>query len=80
MLGVDEIGKIRQGLSIKGISRDLGVPRTTVRKVLRSGATEFICERRRQPRPKIGAFGSRSLKGFLADTTLWAMHTYPKDH
>ena len=46
MLGVDEIGKIRrarfrEGRSIRGISQDWGISRTTVRKVLRSGATPF---------------------------------------
>ena len=51
MLGLDEIGKIRrahyrEGGSIKGVSRDLSVPRATVRKVLRSEATEFVYERR----------------------------------
>ena len=40
----DKIGEIRQahfreGRSINGISRDLGVPRGTIRKVLRTGAT-----------------------------------------
>ena len=51
MLGVDEIGKIRradfrEGRSIKRISRDLGVSRATVRKVLCTGATEFVYEHR----------------------------------
>ena len=71
MLGVDEIGKIRrahirEGRSIKGISRDLGVSRATVRKVLRSGATSFSCERRTQPRPKIGPWQSE-LDGILSE-------------
>ena len=63
MLCVETIGKIRRahfrdGRSIKGISRDFRLSRETVRKVLRSGATEFVYERRTQPRPKIGPWES----------------------
>ena len=59
MLGPDKVKKIerahyRDGRSIKGISRDMSVSRTTVRKVLRSGAAAFSYKRRAQPRPKIG--------------------------
>ena len=69
MLCVETIGKIRRarfrdGRSIKGISRDLHVSRETVRKVVRSGATEFVYERRTQPRPKIGPWESE-LDGML---------------
>ncbi len=51
MLGVDKIGEIRrahcrEGRSIKGISRPPGVSRATFRKVLWTGATEFVYERR----------------------------------
>ena len=58
MLVVETIGKIRrlheiEGLPIKAICRRLGVSRKVVRKVLRSGATEFRYERRRQPMPKL---------------------------
>ena len=54
MFGVDETGKMRrahfrEGRSIKEISRDLGALRAPVRKVLRSGATEFVCEHGLQP-------------------------------
>ena len=46
-----EIGKIRRaryrdGHSIRGINQDLGVSRVTIRKVLRSEATEFASVRR----------------------------------
>ena len=63
MFGVDETGKMRrahfrEGRSIRGISRDLGASRAPVRKVLRSGATELVCVRRTQPRPKIGPWQS----------------------
>ena len=59
MLVVETIGKIRraffrQGKSIKAICRELGVSRKVVRKVIRSGATEFRYEREEQPLPKIG--------------------------
>lgn len=59
MLVVETIAKIRrayfvQRKSIKAICRDLGVSRKVVRKVVRSGATEFRYERERQPYPKIG--------------------------
>jgi transposase len=59
MLVVETIAKIRraffkQGRPIKAICRDLGVSRKVVRKVIRSGATEFRYEREDQPLPKIG--------------------------
>jgi transposase len=59
MLVVETIAKIRraffrEGKPIKAICRDLGVSRKVVRKVIRSGATEFRYEREVQPRPKIG--------------------------
>lgn len=61
MLVVETIGKIRrlheiEGLPIKAICRRLGVSRKVVRKVLRSGATEFRYERGEQPQPKLGAW------------------------
>jgi transposase len=59
MLIVETIAKIRraffvQGKSIKAICRDLGVSRKVVRKVIRSGSTEFRYHREDQPLPKIG--------------------------
>ena len=45
---------LRAGRTIKEIVRELYVSRNTVRKVLRSGATEFSYEREVQPRPKLG--------------------------
>ncbi len=63
MLVVETIAKIRrayfiQKKSIKQICRELRVSRNTVRKVVRSGATEFSYERSTQPRPKIGPWRS----------------------
>src|SRR4051794_14205502 len=59
MLVVETIAKIRrayfvQGKAIKEICRELKVSRKVVRKVLRSGATEFVYERKVQPQPKLG--------------------------
>ena len=60
MLVVETIGKIRraffvQGKPIKAICRELRVSRKVVRKVLRSGATEFqydaACSRCRRSAP-----------------------------
>ena len=56
---METIGRIRRehyikGKTIKEIARDLKVSRNTVRKVLRSGATDFEYEREVQPRPKLG--------------------------
>ncbi|SDR63927.1 Transposase [Rhizobiales bacterium GAS113] len=61
MKGVDTIARIRReffvrGKTIKEIVREQHVSRNTVRKVLRSGATEFSYERSVQPRPKLGAW------------------------
>jgi transposase len=39
---------------VRWVVRELHVSRSTVRKVLRSGATEFTCEREVQPLPKLG--------------------------
>ncbi len=70
MLVVETIAKIRrayfvQGKSIKAICRDLLVSRKTVRKVIRSGETEFVYERTSQPQPKIGPWRDE-LDGLLA--------------
>ena len=59
MLIVETIAKIRraffvQGKSIKAICRDFGISRKVVRKVIRSGSTEFRYHREDQPLPRIG--------------------------
>jgi transposase len=56
---VDTIARVRrafhaQGWSMKRIARELHVSRNTVRKILRSGETDFTYEREHQPLPKIG--------------------------
>lgn len=58
MLVAETIAMIRRahfidGKSIKQICRELRVSRNTVRKVIRSGTTEFTYDRTRRPRPKI---------------------------
>ena len=71
MLVVETIAKIRRayfqdGKSIKQICRELRVSRNTVRRVIRSGATEFTYERRVQPQPRIGPWRDE-LDRMLAD-------------
>jgi transposase len=61
MKGVDTIARIPReffvrGKSIKQIVRELHVSRNTVRKVIRSGETEFSYEREVQPLPRLGHF------------------------
>jgi transposase len=63
MLVVETLSKIRrayfiQWKSIKQICRELRVSRNTVRKVVRSGVTEFSYDRSTQPRPKIDPWRS----------------------
>ncbi len=64
MLVVEKIAKIRrayfvQQKPIKAICRELHVSRKVVRKVIRSGATEFRYERAVQPQPKMGPWRER---------------------
>jgi len=64
MLIVETIAKIRryhfvEGLGIRTISRKLRISRNTVRKVIRSGATEHHYQRSRQPLPRLGPFVER---------------------
>ena len=59
MTGVETIARIRfehfqNRKGIKQIARELGIARDTVRKVLRSDATEFNYKRTTQPQPKLG--------------------------
>lgn len=58
---VETIAKVRRdhfvhGKSIKQISRERGLSRNSVRKILRSEETAFVYERAEPPRPKLGAF------------------------
>ncbi len=61
MKGVDTIARVRReylvrGRSIREIARELNISRNTVRKILRSGETEFVYERTVQPQPKLGSW------------------------
>ena len=69
MKGVDTIARVRREhfvrhRSIREISRDLHLSRNTVRKILRSEATEFHYEREVQPLPMIGPWREQ-LDGLL---------------
>jgi transposase len=61
MISVETIGKVRRdhfvhGKSIKQICRERGISRNSVRKILRSGATDGRYERLRGHMPKLGPF------------------------
>lgn len=61
MLIVETIAKIRrlhftEGKGIKTICRGLKLSKKVVRKVIRTGITEFTYTRTVQPRPKLGAW------------------------
>jgi transposase len=61
MLIMETIAKIRrlhftEGKGIKTICRDLKLSKKVVRKVIRTGMTEFSYARTVQPRPKLGAW------------------------
>ena len=51
---------------IRQIAREFHLSKNTVKKVIRSGATEFEYERSIQPRPKLGPFEER-LSQFLSE-------------
>ncbi len=66
---METIGPIRfehfqDGKGIKRIARELGIARDTVRKLLRSGATEFTYKREVQSQRKLGAW-VETLTGIL---------------
>jgi hypothetical protein len=64
MISLETTAKVRRdhfvhGKSIKQISRERGISRNSVRKILRSGDTTFQYERPETPMPKLGAFLER---------------------
>lgn len=70
MISLETTSKVRRdhfvhGKSIKEISRERGISRNSVRKILRSGDTTFQYERPETPMPKLGAFVER-LEAMLA--------------
>ena len=73
MLIVETIAKIRrlhftEGKGIKTICRDLKLSKKVVRKVIRTGITEFTYTRTVQPRPKLGV-GGLVLQGVVVGWT-----------
>ena len=70
MISLETTSKVRRdhfvhGKNIKQISRERGISRNSVRKILRSGDTTFQYERPETPKPKLGAFVER-LEAMLA--------------
>ena len=45
-----------KGKGVRKVSRNLGLSRNTVRRILRSGETSFAYEREAQPHPKLGTY------------------------
>src|SRR3954451_10874913 len=75
MLVVETVARIRrahfvQDKTIKAISREFGIARNTVRKVLRSGETSFTYEREVQPRPKLGQWTEELARRLIANDRL----------
>lgn len=59
----------RDGKSIREIARDFHLSRNTVKKVLRSEATEFTYQRSVQPMPKLGPYEEMLLLRLTEDRT-----------
>ncbi|OPZ85970.1 MAG: Integrase core domain protein [bacterium ADurb.Bin429] len=58
---------LRDGKSIRQITRDFHLSRNTVKKVLRGEATEFTYARTAQPLPKLGPYEDALLERLRAD-------------
>ncbi len=75
MLVVETIARIRrahfvQGKTIKAISREFGIARNTIRRILRSGETSFAYQRDVQPRPKLGQWTDELERRLIANDRL----------
>jgi len=75
MLVVETIARIRrahfvQGKTIKAISRELGIARNTIRRILRSGETSVAYQRDVQPRPKLGQWTEELDRRLIANDRL----------
>jgi transposase len=75
MLVVETIARIRrahfvQGKTIKAISREFGIARNTIRRILRSGETSFAYQRDVQPRPKLGQWTEALDRRLIANDRL----------
>jgi len=72
---VETIARIRrahfvQGKTIKAISRELGIARNTIRRILRSGETSFSYQHDVQPRPKLGQWAEELDRRLIANDRL----------
>lgn len=72
MLIVESIQKVRLAYhrghkSIREIARDYNLSRNTVRKIIRTDATEFTYERKVQPRPRLELFKGQLAKYLTED-------------
>jgi transposase len=75
MLVVETIARIRrahfvQGKTIKAMSREFGIARNTIRRILRSGETSFAYQRDVQPRPKLGQWTEELDRRLIANDRL----------
>ena len=75
MLVVETIARIRrahfvQGKTIKAMSREFGIARNTIRRILRSGETSFAYQRDVQPRPKLGLWTEELDRRLVANDRL----------
>ena len=75
MLVVETIARIRrahfvQGKTIKAMSREFGIARNTIRRILRSGETSFAYQRDVQPRPKLGLWTEEFDRRLIANDRL----------
>ena len=73
MLIVETIRKVRLAhhrnhKSIREIARDFNMSRNTVRKIIRTDATEFSYERKSQPRPRLEPFKEQLAKHLKEDS------------
>ena len=79
MLILETIRKVRQahfrdGKGIREIARDLNLARNTVKRIIRSGATDQVYERSEQPRLKLGTFIDRLTELLKEDTVKPVAH------
>jgi transposase len=79
MLIVETIRKVRLAhlrdhKSIREIARDFNLSRNTIRKIIRSDATEFTYERKVQPRPRLESFKEQLAAYLKEDNTKPVKH------
>ena len=62
------LAHFRNHKPIREICRDFNLSRNTVRKIIRSDATEFVYDRKVQPRPKLEPFKEKLAKYLKEDS------------